>query len=357
MSSSASSKAAVGSAFGGTDPARAASGQAALKAGLWALLAVGAVAALFVGRYSSDPADVGKAILGSLGLSPDRDPAMETILFRIRVPRILASMAIGAMLSLSGAVYQGVFRNVLVSPDILGVSAGASVGAAGAILLGLGMVERQLFAFAGGLVAVVLASAIPRLFKNGSNLILVLSGTIVGGFLCSLLSVMKFVANEQVELAEIVFWQMGSLASLDYAELIAISPAFVVCAALLLGLSWRINILSLGEAEAKALGVNLPLIRGAAIAASSLLTAAAVSVSGTIGWIGLIVPHLARLLCGSDHVKTLPVSALLGAAFLLLIDTVARAAFTMEVPLSILSGLIGAPVYAWLLYRQRANVA
>jgi iron complex transport system permease protein len=321
------------------------------------LLVIGASAALFVGRYSSNPADVAHAVLGRLGVVADRNAAMETVLFRVRIPRILASLLIGSMLSLSGAVYQGVFRNVLVSPDILGVSSGAAVGAAGAILLGLGMAERQLLAFAGGLTAVLLATAIPKLFKNSSNLILVLSGTIVGGFLCSLLAVMKFMANEQVELAEIVFWQMGSLASIGYAELASIAPAFLASTVLLLGLSWRINILSFGEFEAKALGVNLPLVRGIVIAASSLLTAAAVSVAGTIGWIGLIVPHLARLLCGSDHVKMLPVAVLLGALFMLAIDTVARAAFTREIPLSILSGLIGAPAYAWLLYRQRANVS
>jgi len=324
---------------------------------LIAALAIGAVAAAFVGRFSSNPADVAHAVLGRLGLSGDRNAAMETVLFRVRMPRIIASLMIGAMLALSGAVYQGVFRNVLVSPDILGVSSGAAVGAAGAILLGLGMAERQLFAFAGGLTAVLLATAIPRLFRNSSNLILVLSGTIVGGFLASLLAMMKFVADEHVQLAEIVFWQMGSLAAIGYRELAALAPAFLASTALLLGLSWRINILSFGEFEARALGINVPLVRGIVIAASSLLTAAAVSVAGTIGWVGLIVPHLARLLCGSDHVKMLPVAALLGALFMLLIDTVARAAFTMEIPLSILSGLIGAPVYAWLLYRQRAHVS
>jgi iron complex transport system permease protein len=320
-------------------------------------LVIGAVVAVFIGRFSSNPADVVRAVLGRLGLSEGRSAAMETVLFRVRIPRIMAALMIGSMLSLSGAVYQGVFRNVLVSPDILGVSSGAAVGAAGAILLGLGMAERQLLAFAGGLTAVLIATAIPRLFKNTSNLILVLSGIIVGGFLASLLAMMKFVADEQVQLAEIVFWQMGSLASIGYGELAVIAPAFLAGTALLLGLSWRINILSFGEFEARALGTNLPLVRGIVIALSSLLTAAAVSVAGTIGWVGLIVPHLARLWCGSDHVKMLPTTALLGALFMLLIDTVARAAFTMEIPLSILSGLVGAPAYAWLLYRQRAHVS
>jgi iron complex transport system permease protein len=266
-------------------------------------------------------------------------------------------MMIGAMLSLSGAVYQGVFQNPLVSPDILGVSSGASVGAAGGILLGLGVGERQLFAFLGGIFAVLLATTIPKLLKNRSNLVLVLSGIIVGGFLSSVLSIMKFIADEQTELATIVFWQMGSLASIDKAEVIAIGPAFIIGSILMIGLSWRINILSLGDMEAKTLGVNPRVIRGFTVIAASLLTASAVSVSGTIGWIGLVIPHLARLMVGYDHVKTIPVTIVTGALFMLIIDTIARAALTVEIPLSILTGLVGAPCYGWLLYRQRASVS
>jgi iron complex transport system permease protein len=263
---------------------------------------------------------------------------------------------VGAMLSLSGAVYQGVFKNPLVSPDILGVSSGASVGAAGAILLGLGMVERQSFAFLGGILAVVLATAMPKLLKIYSNLVLVLSGIIVGGFLSSLLAIMKFVAEEQTELSAIVFWQMGSFAPIDMKEVVAISPAFFIGTILLLGLSWRINILSFGDVEAKTLGMNVRQIRGIIIACASFLTASAVSICGTIGWIGLVIPHLARLLVGSDHTKMIPVTVLSGALFMLIIDTIARALLTVEIPLSILTGIIGAPCYAWLLYKQRANV-
>ncbi len=321
------------------------------------LLLVGAFAALSIGRLSSNPADIVRVVMARVGLAPAGNPAMDTVLFYVRVPRILASILIGSMLSLSGAVYQGVFRNILVSPDILGVSSGAAVGAAAAILLGLGMTGRQLFAFGGGITAVLLTTMIPRLFKNRSSLILVLSGIIVGGFLGSLLAVMKFVAEEQVELAEIVFWQMGSLSFVGYAELAAIAPAFLIGTTLLIALSWRINILSFDDFEARSLGIDIGRLRGIVIAAASLLTAAAVSVAGTIGWVGLVVPHLARLLVGPDHVRMVPVTVLLGAVFLLFIDTIARAAFTMEIPLSILTGLVGAPAYAWLLYRQRANVS
>lgn len=321
------------------------------------LLLCFAVFSICVGPLSTNPIDVYDAIRSKMGIAPTMNEAMETVLFSIRIPRVLSSIMIGAMLSLSGAVYQGVFRNPLVSPDILGVSSGASVGAASAILLGLGIFERQIFAFLGGILAVLLASVIPKLLKNYSNLVLVLSGIIVSGFLSSLLAVIKFIAEEQTELATIVFWQMGSFATINMKEIMSIAPVFLICTFLLISLSWRINILSFGEVEAKTLGMNIRQIRGITIACSSFLTASAVSISGTIGWVGLVIPHFSRLLVGSDHIKMIPITALSGALFMLIIDTIARASLTVEIPLSILTGLIGAPCYAWLLYRQRANVS
>lgn len=323
---------------------------------LLVLLLGSALAGLCVGRLSSNPVDIYNAIRGRLGIISNLDDTMEIVLFSIRIPRVLASMVIGSMLSLSGAVYQGVFRNPLVSPDILGVSSGASVGAAGAILLGLGMAQRQIFAFLGGILAVFLATRIPKLLKNHTNLMLVLSGIIVGGFLSSLLAIMKFVAEEQTELATIVFWQMGSFSAITMKEIMSIAPAFIVGSVLLIGLSWRINILSFGEVEAKTLGMDIKKYRGIIIVCASLLTAGAVSISGTVGWIGLVIPHLARLLVGSDHIKMIPVTVILGAIFMSAIDTVARALLTVEIPLSILTGLIGAPCYALLLYRQKASI-
>ena len=323
---------------------------------LFVLLFGAALAGICVGRLSTNPMDVLNAIKSKLGIPVDIDEAMEIVVFSIRIPRVLASIIIGAMLSLSGAVYQGVFRNPLVSPDILGVSSGASVGAAGAIMLGMGIAGRQAFAFIGGIVAVIIATAIPKLLKNHSNLMLVLSGIIVGGFLSSLLAVMKFVAEEQTELATIVFWQMGSFSNINLKEIFAIGPAFFLGMVLLIGLSWRINILSFGEIEAKTLGMDVKKFRGIIIACASLLTAAAVSISGTVGWIGLVIPHLARLIVGSDHIKMIPVTVLLGAIFMCIIDTMARALMTVEIPLSILTGIIGAPFYALLLYWQKANI-
>ncbi|MDI9475328.1 MAG: iron ABC transporter permease [Natronincolaceae bacterium] len=322
---------------------------------LSALLACLALFSLSMGRYSNSPVDVINAIRSRLGLIPQSDISMENIVFYVRLPRIFASIFVGAMLSVSGAVYQGTFRNPLVSPDLLGVSSGASVGAAASILLGFGMLQRQIFAFIGGILAVALTATIPKLFRNTSNMMLVLSGIIVGGFLNSVLAIMKFVAEEQTELSSIVFWQMGSVSSVKTRELVAIGPVYIICTILLIALSWRINILSFGEIEAKTLGMNVRRIRGIVIVCASLLTASAVCISGTIGWIGLVIPHLGRLVVGSDHTELLPVTVIFGSIFMLIIDTIARISTSVELPLSILTGFVGAPTYAYLLYRQRAN--
>jgi len=310
--------------------------------------------ALCVGHYSMDPRDVFGVI--SAALSGGEIPAgMSNVLLNVRLPRMLAALIVGSALSMSGAVYQGVFRNPLVSPDLLGVSSGACVGAAGAILLGLGMVAQQIMAFCFGLLAVLIALAIPRLVRNSSNLMLVLAGIITSGFMSSVLGVMKFVADPDSQLAAIVFWQMGSLSVVNMGEVVSILPVYIVCAAVMLALSWRINILSFGEVEARTLGMNIKRMRGIIIICASCLTASSVCISGTIGWIGLVIPHLSRLLVGSDHRKMLPVTLLLGGVFLLIVDTIARTFTTMDIPLSIITGLVGAPFYAWLLYKQRAR--
>ena len=323
-------------------------------------LVVTSLVALCIGRYSIDPMEafgavksyMGKVISGS-GEAPS---AMENVIFVLRVPRIIGAIVIGAALSLSGAVYQSVFKNPLVSPDILGVSSGASVGAATAILLGASLVTMQIFAFAVGLLAVLLSTAIPKILKNNSNLMLVLSGTIVGGFMCSVLGVLKFVAEEDTELSSIIYWQMGSVQSVKMDTLVYVAPIFLVGAVVLVLLSWQLNILSFGENEAKTLGVNLKWLRGITIVISSMMTASAVSISGTIGWIGLIIPHLGRLCVGSDNTKMIPCAMAMGGLFLLVMDTIARTVTSLEVPLSILTGLIGAPIYAWLLWKQKARV-
>lgn len=309
-----------------------------------------------VGRYSMNPLDVVRSIADRISGAEPRDASMDIIVFNIRVPRVLAAMLIGAALSISGAVYQSVFKNPLVSPDILGVSNGACVGAALAILMGAGIFVQQTLAFAGGLVAVLLAIMIPKIMKNSSNLMLVLSGTIVSAFMCSILGIIKFVADEDTELPAIIYWQMGSLSGIKMRDVASIFPIIFICGLLMVLLSWRLNILSLGETESVSLGVNVRLLRGLCIAGASMMTAASVCLSGTISWLGLIIPHLGRLLTGSDNTRLIPATILLGAVFMLVIDTVARTLTSLEIPLSILTGLIGAPVYAWLLYKQKAQV-
>lgn len=317
---------------------------------LFALVIVG----LSVGHYSYDPRDVIRSIYEMATGQNATDHAMDIVLLNIRIPRVAAAVLIGAALSLSGAVYQGVFKNPLVSPDLLGVSSGACVGAAAAVLMGMGMVQQQMLAFVFGLIAVAISVTIPKIIRNNTNLMLVLAGIITSGFMSSLLGVMKFVADEDTELSAIVFWQMGSLTTVDGVDVVAISPIALACAVVLLVLSWRLNILSFGEVEAKSLGVNVKLLRGIIILCASCLTASTVCISGTVGWVGLVIPHLSRLLVGSDHRRSLPTAILLGGSFMLVIDTLSRTITTADIPLSILTGLIGAPFYAWLLYRQRA---
>ena len=313
-----------------------------------------ALSAVSFGHYSYNPHDVVESITAMLSGRPSTDPGMDLVLINIRLPRMIAALIIGGALSLSGGAYQGVFKNPLVSPDLLGVSSGACVGAALAILLGLGIAARQILAFAFGLLAVSIAMFIPKLVRNNSNLVLVLAGIITSGFMSSVLGIMKFVADEETELPAIVFWQMGSLTTVDMIDVWAILPLVAAGTAILLALSWRLNILSFGEVEAKTLGMNVKRMRAIVIICASFLTASTVCISGTIGWIGLVIPHLSRLLVGSDHRRQLPVSLLLGGTFLLIIDTLARTITTADMPLSILTGLVGAPFYAWLLYRQRA---
>ena len=233
------------------------------------------VVALCIGRYSVNPTEAFGAVSSYLQKlisgSGEKPTAMENVVFVLRIPRILGAIVIGAALSLSGAVYQSVFKNPLVSPDILGVSSGASVGAATAILLGGSLLSMQILAFVVGLAAVLLSTAIPKLLKNNSNLMLVLSGTIVGGFMCSILGVLKFIAEEDTELSSIIYWQMGSVQSVKMDTLVYVAPVFIAGAVILILLSWQLNILSFGENEAKTLGVNLKMLRGVTIVISSHL--------------------------------------------------------------------------------------
>ena len=294
-----------------------------------------------------------------LGLSPmpqSWDAMAENVIYTLRLPRVAAAILVGGSLSLSGASYQGVFKNPLVSPDLLGVSTGACVGAAIAILLHLNATGIQLLAFGFGLLTVLLTVSIPRLMRNDSLTMLVLSGVIVSGIMGSIMGVIKYVADPETELASITYWQMGSLAKITNSDVLSVSLPILGAMALLIAIRWQINLLSLGDREAKTLGIRIGLTRNIIILCSTLLTACAVCLCGTIGWVGLVIPHLGRILVGPDNIKSIPVSCVLGSIFMLLIDTVARAATTLEIPLSILTGLIGAPFYLYILVKQRMKM-
>jgi iron complex transport system permease protein len=314
-------------------------------------------ASLTIGRFHV-PAGQTARILASRFMPVDKTwtGQMENVVLRIRLPRLLGAMLVGGALALSGTAYQGVFKNPLVSPDILGVSSGACVGASAAILMHMGTLAVQLSALFTGLFAVIITTSIPKFFKNTSTPMLVLSGVIVSGFMISLQGLLKYFADPLDELPSIVFWAMGSLSSVKSDEIKAIGPAITVIMILLVMIRWRVNLLILGDNEAKSLGVDVRKMRGGIIVCSTLLTAGAVCMSGTIGWIGLVVPHLGRLIAGHDNKRLIPASILLGASFTIVIDTCARNLTGSEIPLGILTGMIGTPLFVWLLFVQRASI-
>lgn len=324
---------------------------------LFAALLAMILLCLCVGKYSLTPGECVRILIGkAFHLQEDWMPMDEKMLLGVRLPRVMAAVFVGAGLSLSGAVYQGIFKNPLVSPEFLGVSSGACVGAAVGILLSFSAVWIQFFAFAGGIGAVALTVLIPKLMKSDSNIMLVLAGIIVSGAMSSILGFIKYIADPATELAAITYWQMGSFAYVDSNALLSILPLSIFAGCVMIAMSWWVNVLSLGEQEAQSLGANVGLLRGICIICSTLLTAGAVCLSGTIGWIGLVVPHFGRMIAGSDNRGMLPAASLIGGMFLLLVDTVTRMIGPAEMPISILTGIIGAPVYAWLLYRQRMTI-
>ena len=309
-----------------------------------------------VGKYGMSPSEAFSALFSRLPQGAGGQDMQSRVVFGLRLPRILASVLVGAALSTSGAAYQGIFKNPLVSPDLLGVSMGACVGAAIAILLSLGSVFIQLFAFAGGLVAVLLTTSIPRLLGSESNIMLVLSGIIVGGLMASVFGLLKYLADPETQLASIVYWNMGSFADVKFANILPVLPLIVIPLAALAAISWRINILSLGEREAAALGVNVKRVRGIALVCATLATASSICIAGTISWVGLVIPHFVRQITGSDNTRLIPAGIIIGGLFMLLVDTAARTIGPLELPISILTGIIGAPFFAWLLYRQRRAI-
>jgi len=312
-----------------------------------------------MGRYSVSFKDLFYISYAKIvGLPQTWSENVDTVLFKIRLPRIIAALLIGSSLSVAGATYQCLFKNPMVSSDILGASAGAGFGAAMALLLSLNTVGVQFFAFVFGMGAVLLTYTVSKIIgHNGSTvLILVLTGIVVSSLFQSLISLTKYVADPESKLPAITFWLMGGLSTITFKEISILLIPFIIGVVPILLLRWKLNVLSFGEEEAKALGVNTDKMRIILIFCSTLLTAASVSVAGIIGWVGLVIPHVTRMIVGSNYKALLPSSILIGSTYLLLIDDISRTIFSMEIPLGILTSLIGAPFFIAILLKGRKNL-
>ncbi|MDV0443127.1 iron ABC transporter permease [Methanorbis rubei] len=277
------------------------------------------------------------------------DFATYSVLFNIRLPRILAALLVGAALSTAGAAYQGMFQNPLVSPDILGASAGAGFGAAVAIYFYLGTGAITSLAFVGGLIAVGAAYLISRLTKGSATLSMVLAGILIGSLFSAATSYIKLVADTNDQLPAITYWLMGSLASVTMDDVYFAGTVILLGLIPLYLLRWRMNVLTLGEDEARSMGINTNMLRLVVIICATLVTAVSVSISGIIGWVGLVIPHFSRMVFGYDYRRIIPASIVMGAAFLLLVDDFSRTIASTEVPLGILTAFVGAPIFAYLL--------
>jgi iron complex transport system permease protein len=309
-----------------------------------------------IGRYNISLQDLFIVMRGKLfGLESTWPQTFETVLFNVRIPRIFVAMMVGASLATAGASYQGLFRNPVVSPDILGASAGAGFGAALAIILSLNSFGIEISAFVFGLGAVILSYAISLAIGRGKDvvLILVLTGMVVSNLFSSLISIAKYVADPENKLPAITFWLLGGLSSANSTQAVILFIPLLIGTVPLFLLRYKLNVLSFGDEEAQAMGVDTRKIRLIIIICATLLTTAAVSICGMIGWVGLIIPHIARLLVGPNYKVLLPVSFLIGSIFLLGMDDLARSLFVTEVPLGILTSFFGAPFFLYLLVKGK----
>ncbi len=316
-----------------------------------AVLALGLIVALTVGRYPVSLGELADVLASRLtGRAAGTSPAVENVILLVRGPRVIAAALVGAALAVAGTAFQGLFRNPLVSPDILGASSGAALGAVIGIFFSLGVIGIESLAFAGGLAAVAAVYVIGSLLRaRDPILVLVLTGVVVGALLGAGVGLVKYLADPYNQLPAMTFWLLGSLAATTVADLVPLGGPIAIGTIVLVALRWRMNVMSLPEEEARTLGVATGPLRIAIVAAATLVTSASVASSGIIGWVGLVVPHLARALVGPDFPRLLPTAALLGGGYLLFIDTLARTAAPVEIPLGILTAVIGTPFFIWLL--------
>jgi iron complex transport system permease protein len=317
----------------------------------FAFLLAGLLLAFVVGRYPIGLGDVINVVTAKLtGRAADVAPAVESVIWQVRGPRVIAAALVGAALAFAGTAFQGLFRNPLVSPDILGASSGAALGAVLGIYFSLGVFAIQALAFAGGLVAVAAVYLIGSAVRaRDPVLVLVLTGVVIGALLGAGVGLVKYLADPYNQLPAMTFWLLGSLAAVGASDLVPLLGPVTLGTLVLLALRWRMNVMSLPDEEARALGLATGPLRIAIVAAATLVTSASVATAGIIGWVGLVVPHVARTLAGPDFARLIPAAALLGGGFLLLIDTLARTGAAIEIPLGILTALIGTPFFIWLL--------
>lgn len=305
---------------------------------------------LLVGRYALSPGQLVHMLWTRItGGAADWPLSDDKVVFAVRLPRVAAAALVGAALAVSGAAYQGMFRNPMVSPDILGASTGAGFGAAVAILLGAGYFGISAAAFCCGLLAVAAAWLVSRLSKADQAVALILAGMMISSLFSAGTSFVKLVADTQQQLPAITYWLMGSLSSIKDKDVVFLAIPVALGMIPLFFLRWRMNLLTVGEEEAQSMGVNTRRLRGAVIVCATLLTSASVAVSGMIGWVGLVIPHFCRMLFGYDYRRLIPAGALFGAAFLLAVDDIARLVTTGELPLGILTAFVGAPLFLYLI--------
>jgi len=322
---------------------------------LCVLLSASVLVSLTLGRYPLPVAD----LMGYLGvgstLDPDRLGTISTLLFEVRMPRILAAVTVGAALSVSGGCFQAMFINPLVSPGLLGVLAGASCGAALGMITSSSWFLVQCATFAGGLLAVGLAMLMATAYKGDRLLLLVLSGVVISAMFTALLSIVKYAADPYNQLPAITYWLMGGFSLVTKSSVTILVPIIWAGIGVMLSLSGALNVLTMGDEEARALGLPVRRLRTILILASTLVSSLTVVLGGIIGWVGLIIPHLGRMLVGPDNRVLLPVSALLGALYLLVVDNVSRLAFAVEIPLGILTALLGIPIFGLALKQNRSG--
>ena len=324
--------------------------------GLLLLLCALVAVSLTLGKYPISLREIGE-YLGSLCgmgvMDEQRAALLQNVLMEIRLPRIMAAALIGAALTLSGVTFQSMFINPLVSPSLLGVLAGASFGAALGMVFTTNWVLVQCSSFAFGLVAVLLSVGVARLYRGDRLLMLLLGGIISGALFTSLLSVVKYLADPNNQLPAIVYWLMGGLTLVDRKTVLLVAVPIAVGVSVIVALSPYLNLLSMGDDEARTMGVNVSLVRMTLIFFATLISALTVVLGGMIGWVGLIIPHLARMLVGPDNRLLLPAGALLGASYLVLVDDLSRLLFNVEIPLGIVTSLVGIPFFALVLKNAR----